>query len=396
MIDHFTINKRLINGVLTKYRTTFDAFCELINNSIHANSKSIGIRIEAAELLKDSSGSGFKKIYIHDDGGGVSKSEFKIRILDIATDSKQAQGGKGIGRFAALQLGSRMVIETVAQDPLELKKYKSTLIVDTAKWSSDGKALDQIPLEVTYDEVPESTDSYYAVTISDFYPQDTVEKDKHRRMMACFSDRVMERSIFERYTDVVLRGITCFTINGYVITPEDHIIGEVEEGKSFFVDHRGVEHSLQFKYMQVKSTQARHKIFLRVPNGNVSAVAHVYDYSGDIPAENQWIVFVDSPYFNGDADAFRGLFMSGLDPDTEAVTVSIKVSVDGFFSKKYAPYYDFTTKLKNDSSYPYREEEASSGSRVSVFNQLAFYIEEKHQLLKKKPLPQNLWVEARV
>ena len=390
MIDHFTINKRLINGVLTKYRTTFDAFCELINNSIHANSKSVGIRIDAAELLHDSSGSGFKRIYIKDDGYGVSKSEFKVRILDIATDSKQAQGGKGIGRFAALQLGAKMEIETVAHDPLELKKYKSTLIVDTAKWNSNGKALDQIPLEVTYDEVPDSTDSYYAVTISDFHPQDIVAKDRHLRMMTCFSDRAMERSIFERYTDVVLRGTTCFTINGYSIAPEDHIIGEVEEGDSIFTDHQGVEHSLQFKYMQVKSTQARHKIFLRVPNGNVAAVAHAYDYSGDIPAENQWIVFVDSSYFNGDADVFRGLFMSGLDPDTEAVTVAIKASVDGFFSIKYAPYYDFTTKLKNDSSYPYRQEEASSSSRVSVFNQLAFYIEEKHQLLKKKSTLRNL------
>lgn len=52
------------------------------------------------------------------------------------------------------------------------------MIVDTAKWNSDGKALDQIPLEVTYDEVPDSTDSYYAVTVSDFYPQDVVLKDK--------------------------------------------------------------------------------------------------------------------------------------------------------------------------------------------------------------------------
>lgn len=188
----------------------------------------------------------------------------------------------------------------------------------------------------------------------------------------------------------MLRGATCFTINGYPIAPEDHIIGEVEEGNSVFTDHQGVEHPLQFKYMQVKSTQARHKIFLRVPNGNVAAVAHAYDYFGDIPAENQWIVFVDSPYFKGDADIFRGLFMSGLDPDTKAVTTAIKSSVDGFFSVKYAPYYDFTTKLKNDSSYPYRQEEASSDSRVSVFNQLAFYIEEKHQLLKKKSALRNL------
>lgn len=119
----FPVRWRKNGQLIDLIRSAFDAFCELINNSIHANSKNIGIRIDAAELLHDISGSGFKRIYIKDDGDGVSKSEFKVRILDIATDSKQAQGGKGIGRFAALQLGSKMEIETVAHDPLELKKY---------------------------------------------------------------------------------------------------------------------------------------------------------------------------------------------------------------------------------------------------------------------------------
>ena len=384
MIDHFTINKRLIHGVLTKYSTTFEAFCELVTNSIHADAKNIEIRIEASDLLGENANVGFKQLFIRDDGVGVSKSEFKFKILDIATDSKQAQGGKGIGRFAALQLGSRMEIETVAKDPLDLKNYKTRLVVDTKDWHESGKPLDQIPLIVTYDEVQSEIGSYYAVTITNFYSDEAIEAERHLRMLKCFSDNELERALFERYTDIILRGTTRIRVNGSFIVAEDHIVGDVEEAESTFISHTGVKHYLAFKLMQIKAGHRKHKIFLRVANGSISTVAHSYDYSGDIPADHQWISFVDSDYFSRDSDACRGLFMSDLNPDTELVTTAIKERVDEFFATKYASYYDFTTKLKNDSAYPYRQEAASSLTRASVFNQLAFYIEEKHHLLKRK------------
>ncbi len=389
MIDHFTINKRLISGILTKYRTTFEAFCELITNAIHARAGKIIITIEASELLGKTADVSFKSITIRDDGTGVSKSEFKSKILDIATDSKKAQGGKGVGRFAAIQLGSRMEIETVAKDPLDAKTYCTKLIVDTKDWQS-SPALDKIPLEVNHTEIHSNTESYYQVTISNFYSASATKEEKHLRMLKCFFNSDIQRAIFERYTDVILRGKAQISINGHKILAEDHVIGEIENRSTVFKAHDGADYPLKFQYMQVKAKESGHKIFLRVENGDISTVAHSYDYTGDIPAENQWIAFVDSPYFGADTDACRGLFMSDLNPDTAIVTNAIKEGVDTFFTEKYATYYDFTAKLKNDTAYPYRQKSASSLTRASVFNQLAFCIEERHHLLKRKSDLRNL------
>jgi hypothetical protein len=389
MIDHFTINKRLISGVLTKYRTTFEAFCELLTNAIHAGATNIVISIEASELLGSTADVSFKSITVRDDGSGVSKREFKSKILDIATESKMAQGGKGVGRFAAIQLGSRMEIETVAKDPLETKTYRTRLVVDTKDWQS-GSALDQIPLEVDHTEISEDHQSYYQIAISNFYSSRATKEEKHLRMLKCFSNRDIERAIFERYTDVILRGRTRFSINGNVIVATDHVIGEIESRSGGFKAHDGAYYPLEFQYMQVKAKENGHKIFLRVANGDISTVAHSYDYTGDIPADNQWIAFVDSPYFGADTDVCRGLFMSDLNPDTEIVTSAIKESVDSFFTETYATYYDFTSKLKSDAAYPYRKKSASSLTRASVFNQLAYCIEEKHHLLKRRSDLRNL------
>lgn len=114
----FSTNSRVIKDLLTQYKNTFYAFCELINNSIQANSTVIDIKVDYAksELTK----SPIKGITIRDNGNGVSLSDFDKKILEIGTDVKK--GGQGVGRFAALQIGSSIEIETVGHDE-KLKKY---------------------------------------------------------------------------------------------------------------------------------------------------------------------------------------------------------------------------------------------------------------------------------
>lgn len=96
-----TTNSRLINELFANYISTFTAFCELINNSIQANSKNIKIYIDYTDeselhtLI-------IKKISIEDDGTGVHSSDIKSKLLDIGTNVKD--GGKGIGRFSAFQM----------------------------------------------------------------------------------------------------------------------------------------------------------------------------------------------------------------------------------------------------------------------------------------------------
>jgi len=113
MKRHISTNSRVLSEVFADHPNTFIAFCELVNNSIQANSKNIYIKIDQVsddEVYPVP----IRKVEVMDDGIGVSESEFDKKILLIGTDVKE--GGKGIGRFAALQIGSTMIIETVAYD----------------------------------------------------------------------------------------------------------------------------------------------------------------------------------------------------------------------------------------------------------------------------------------
>jgi len=124
----FTMNSRIVKDYLTQYKNTFYAFCELINNGIQAKAKNIEINIDYAksEVTK----APIKNITIKDNGYGVSISEFDKRILEVGTDVKT--DGEGVGRFAALQIGSQMVIETVAYDEKEKKFTKVILPINSA------------------------------------------------------------------------------------------------------------------------------------------------------------------------------------------------------------------------------------------------------------------------
>lgn len=76
-----TTNTRVIKDLLTKYRDTFQAFRELINNSLQAESKNIEINIEYGNEANIKSP--IKSIEIKDDGNGVPFNEFDNRILEI-------------------------------------------------------------------------------------------------------------------------------------------------------------------------------------------------------------------------------------------------------------------------------------------------------------------------
>lgn len=109
-VRKFTTNSRVIKDLFAQYSDTFYSLKELINNSIQAKAKNIYINIdytpqsEVSDLL-------FKSISISDDGQGVSITDLENTILDIGAEAKE--GGKGIGRFAALQIGNKIQIETV-------------------------------------------------------------------------------------------------------------------------------------------------------------------------------------------------------------------------------------------------------------------------------------------
>ena len=109
----FTTNSRLLSDLLTKYKNTFYAFCELITNSIQAKATEIKIEIDYPKKSSVSN-SPIKIIKIIDNGHGVPLSEFENKILEVGTVSKT--DGQGIGRFGALQIGCKVEIDTIAWD----------------------------------------------------------------------------------------------------------------------------------------------------------------------------------------------------------------------------------------------------------------------------------------
>lgn len=110
----FTTNSRLVNELFANYISTFAALCELINNSIQAKAKNIWLNIDYTPE-EELNSLVIKQIIIKDDGQGVYIDDLDKKILDIGTNNKE--GGKGIGRFAAFQIGRNIEIETVSFSP---------------------------------------------------------------------------------------------------------------------------------------------------------------------------------------------------------------------------------------------------------------------------------------
>jgi hypothetical protein len=157
-----TTNTQLIKGLLTNYINTFSALCELINNSIQAKASEISITIDY-----DDTGltpAMLKSIVITDNGYGVCYSEFDKKVLNIGTTVKE--GGQGIGRFGALQIGSSMEIETVAYDEAEGKFSKVKFPLNADEISDQ---LNEIDFTIEYDYLAGQHNPYYKIIIKDSY-----------------------------------------------------------------------------------------------------------------------------------------------------------------------------------------------------------------------------------
>lgn len=375
MDEQFTFNKRLLSEILAKYPDTFIAFSELLNNSIQAEADEIRIQIDYAPT-DEVAISAIKKIVVRDNGVGVPKSQFGWKILEVGTKAKQ--GGKGIGRFAALQMAGRIQLETVAYDDPEKTFFKTSFLLDTKTWTSDS--LDKVKVAVTHEPLVGKPETYYQVTIEDFYGEEIVREEKHRRVHKNFQEENLPNAIFAAYPEQIFEEKVTFIINSKPMAASDFVIGKVEERQEKFTALDGSQYALSYQFVQVKSVGS-HRLFLRVSNNNLPTVGYAFDYRVEAPEPNQWFILVDSPFLDENADIFRGLVAFPIEPNAENLVTEIKKHVDDFFAVKYAEYRDFTRRLREDSSYPYKNRKPSSESRSAVFNQLAFFVEEKHRLL---------------
>lgn len=374
----FTTNSRLVNELFANYISTFTAFCELINNSIQAKAKNIWIDLDYTKsdelhpLL-------IKSISIKDDGFGVHTNEIEQKILDIGTANKD--GGKGIGRFAAFQIGKTIEIETVGFDSAT-KSFSKAIIPLKFEYFGNNINVSEIDLETKEEVLNGKHSTYYKVSISDLYDSIITEQEPKKKIIDKFLVDKIEDSIFERYPLKTFNKEVSFFINGKKIDPKDFVVGQPIKKAIKYIDKKGDEHKVLFDFMQIKKID-KIKVFLTTKNAGIQTIASGFEYDASwlSPKIGGWFIYIGSNTLT--SDMYRNVDLDGLDENVRHYKDFVKTQLNEFFKEKNSEFDNFTDKLKRDEFYPYREK-SSSRSKVILFDKLAYLVEDKYHLLNEQ------------
>ncbi len=373
-----TTNSRLVNELFANYISTFAAFCELINNSLQAKAKNIWINIDYTDP-SEIHPLVIKKISIKDDGFGVHINDLDSKILDIGTANKD--GGKGIGRFAAFQIGRKIEIETVGYST-EDKTYSKANI--PLKFDSFGRNINVEDIDVdTKEEIlPKKQNTYYQVIISELYDSNVTENEPKKKIIDKFLQGNIEDAIFERYPLKIFNEEVKIHINKKQILPSDFVIGIPAKKILPYEDKKGKEHKIRFNFMQIKNIDKR-KVFLTTLNAGIQTIATGFEYDAEwlSPKIGGWFVYISCDSLP--SDMYRNVDLDGMDEEVKHYKSFIKNQLNDFFKEKNKEFDNFIDKLKKDEYYPYKEA-SSSKSKVMVFDKLAFLVEDRYNLLNEK------------
>ncbi|HML72244.1 MAG TPA: ATP-binding protein [Macellibacteroides fermentans] len=373
-----TTNSRLVNELFANYISTFAAFCELINNSLQAKAKNIWINIDYTNS-SEIHPLVIKKIIIKDDGIGVHINDLDSKLLDIGTANKE--GGKGIGRFAAFQIGRKIEIETVGYSS-EDKTYSKAII--PLNFDSFGRNINvtDINLETKEEILPNNQNTYYQVTVSDLYDNTVTDNEPKKKIIDKFLQKNIEDAIFERYPLKIFNKEIKIHINGKLILPTDFVIGNPTNKIISYEDKKRKEHKIRFSFMQIKNIDKR-KVFLTILNAGIHTIATGFEYEAEwlSPKIGGWFIYISCDTLP--SDMYRNVDLDGMDEDVKHYKSFIKNQLNEFFKQKNKEFDNFIDKLKKDEYYPYKES-SSSRSKVMVFDKLAFLVEDKYNLLNEK------------
>ena len=374
-----TTNTRVIKDLLTKYRDTFQAFRELINNSLQAESKNILIDIEYINDV--STKSPIKTITIEDDGIGVPYHEFDKRILEIGTTAKVR--GQGIGRFSSLQIGEIMSIETVGFDE-QKKNYSLTkFVVNTTDF--DDAQLEETAFNVDYEYLKDKCNPYYKVVIDQLYHNKQMKPAKRNRIHENFLPQNINQAIFEHYPFEIFHSTTNFIINGKLLRREDFVLDRPSKKNIEYIDKKGKSHDLHFYFYNINSTLNKVKVFFQTDNAGLKTVAHEYTYSSDwyTPDLGTWFIYIESSMLN--TDLFRNLDLESLgEAEITNLKNKIKETINDFFKAKNKRFEKFLNSLEKDRYYPYQNNEhPASATQEILFKKVAYLLEDEHRLIQK-------------
>jgi hypothetical protein len=373
-----TTNSRLVNELFANYISTFAAFCELINNSLQAKSKNIWINIDYTES-SEMHPLIIKGIMIKDDGSGVHVNDLNNKILNIGTTNKD--GGKGIGRFAAFQIGKKIKIETVGYST-EDKTYAKAVI--PLNFDSFGRNINvtDVSIDTKEEILPKKQNTYYQVVISELYDSTITDSEPKKKIIDKFLQGNIEDAIFERYPLKIFNEEIKIHINEKQILPSDFVIGNPTKKIFSYEDKKGKEHKIRFNFMQIKNIDKR-KVFLTTLNAGIQTIATGFEYDAEwlSPKIGGWFVYISCDSLP--SDMYRNVDLDGMDEDVKHYKSFIKNQLNDFFKEKNKEFDNFIDKLKKDEYYPYKEK-SSSKSKIMVFDKLAFLVEDKYNLLNEK------------
>ena len=323
------------------------------------------------------------RILIRDDGHGVHVNEIQERLLDFGDSTKK--GGKGVGRFAALQIGSSVDIETVGYDQQDQTYSKVTLPFQEQQIKSVRKVED---LFIDTEEMllkGKSHKTYYQVTITSIYDPVVTGRNLKRKISEKLLKDKIFGSIFERYPLAIFEKEVIFTINGKLLDSKDFVEGEPEKLISTYTDKKGTEHELFFSYIKLKGNIEEIKVFLTTKNAGVDSIVGGFAFEAEWldPNTGGWFIYIHADFLQ--TDLYRNADFEEMDEEGAAFRKFIKARLTDFFKKRNKEYDKFVEKLQKDSAYPYKEEErATSKSKVVLFEKLAYLVEERYSLIKKK------------
>lgn len=373
----FTTNSRLVNEIFANYISTFAAFSELMNNSIQAKAKNIWIDIDYANE-SEITPTLIKSLTIKDDGFGVHILDIDKKLLDIGTSNKD--GGKGIGRFSAFQLGKKVTIETVGYSD---KSKNFSKIIIPLHFDMFGRNLNVSDVKINPEEsILEGKDhkTYYQVVISEFYDSSVTDKEPKKKLIDNFLLENIADSIFEKYPLKIFSKEITFHINGNKIEPSQFIIGQPITKIHTFTDLKGIEHKIVFNFIQIKNID-KIKVFLTTNNAGIQTIANGFEFDAAwlSPKIGGWYVYVESNTLP--TDLYRNIDLDDMDEDWKKIRQFIKDNVSEFYRNRNVEYDNFTNKLKNDEYYPFKNKNSSSKSKIVVFDKLAYLVEDKYNLL---------------
>ena len=375
-------NPRLLNDVLTLYKSTFYALKELIDNSIQAKAKRVEVNLIPSSCSEDSLN--YKRIEIIevvDNGEGVPFSNFESSIMQIATENKTE--GQGVGRFGALQIGQEVRIETVAYDTIK-KMNTRTAITMTANNILSSKDLQEVEFPIETEELNNDCNPYYKVTITNLYQysQDKVKK-KNKLSEEFQSIGAFKQALFETYPFDVFEGRTQFIVNGESLNREQFLLDTPRLVKKELECSDGKTHEIRLCFYRVNLKTADISVYFQVDNNGVKQSIAKYSYVSPwhTPDVGAWFILVESGLIT--TDMMADFAIADFGNDSKAIQQLIKDAIDDFFKKDNRKFVSFVERLKADKTYPYQQLlDNSTPLEESLFNHTAYILELDQKLLE--------------